>query len=35
MIYTELFDEFRRSNIEFDLLRDEKFAEVFPELAEL
>jgi sulfatase maturation enzyme AslB (radical SAM superfamily) len=33
--HTELFDEFRRFNIEFDLLRDEKFAEVFPELAEL
>jgi sulfatase maturation enzyme AslB (radical SAM superfamily) len=33
--HTELFDEFRRFNIEFDYLREENFAEVYPELAEL
>ena len=33
--HTELFDEFKRFNTEFDHLREENFAEVFPELAEL
>jgi sulfatase maturation enzyme AslB (radical SAM superfamily) len=33
--HTELFDEFKRFNIEFDNLRDENFADVYPELAGL
>lgn len=33
--HTELWQEFKDFNIEFDKLRDEKFEDVFPELAEL
>jgi len=33
--HTNLWQEFKDFNIEFDRLRDEKFADVFPELAEL
>ena len=33
--HTELWEEFKNFNIEFDKLRDETFEDVFPELAEL